>query len=70
MIQSVFGFFGAIIAAVALAIAGAVGATIFLILWKSGTLPDAWGVVAAFISGAWGALGSFFGFLRELVAAS
>lgn len=69
MIQSVFGFFGAIVAAVALAIAGSVAAIIFVILWKSGTLGDAWGVVAAFVSGAWGALGQFFAFLRELVGA-
>ena len=69
MIQAVFGFFGSIVGAVALAIAGSVAAVIFFILWKSGTLPDMWGVVAAFVSGAWGALGEFWGFLRELAAA-
>ena len=69
MIQSVFGFFGAVVGAIALAIAGSVAAVIFFILWKSGTLDNAWGAVTAFISGAWGALGSFWDFLTKLVAA-
>lgn len=69
MVSAVFGFFGSIIGAIALAIAGSVAAVIFFILWKSGTLPDAWGAVTALISGAWGALGEFWAFLRELVAA-
>lgn len=69
MVQAVFGFFGAIIGAIALAIAGSVTAIIFVVLWKSGTLGSAWDTVQAFITGAWGALGQFFGFLRELVAA-
>jgi hypothetical protein len=68
--QAIFGFLGSIIAAIALAIAGSVAATIFVILWKSGTLDDAWGTLTAFISGAWAALGQFFGFLRELIAAA
>jgi hypothetical protein len=67
--QAVFGAIGSIVAAVALAIAGSVTAVIFVILWKSGTLPAAWGVLTAFVSGAWGALGDFWGFLRKLVEA-
>lgn len=67
--SAVFGFLGSVVGAIALAIAGSVSAVIFVVLWKSGTLPDAWGALTAFISGAWGALGEFWGFLRELVAA-
>jgi hypothetical protein len=65
--QAIFGFLGSIVTAIALAIAGSVAAIIIVALWKSGTLGDAWGVLGAFISGAWGALASFWAFLRELV---
>lgn len=67
MIQAVFGFFTSVVGAIALAIAGSVAATIFVILWKSGTLDDAWGLATTFVSGAWGALGNFWGFLRDLI---
>ena len=66
--QAIFGFLGSIVSAVALAIAGSVAAVVTVALWKSGTLPEAWGWATAFISGAWGALASFWAFLRELVA--
>jgi hypothetical protein len=66
--QGILGFFGAIISAVALAIAGSVAAVIFVVLWKSGTLPAAWGLATAFVTGAWGALSDFWGLLRELAS--
>jgi hypothetical protein len=65
--QAIFGFLGSIVTAVALAIAGSVAAVVIVALWKSGTLPEAWGALTAFISGAWDAIKSFWGFLRELV---
>lgn len=69
MVAAFFGFLGSIVGFVALAVAGSVAAVITFILWKSGTLGDAWTTIQVFITGGWGALGQFWGFLRELVGA-
>jgi steroid 5-alpha reductase family enzyme len=65
--QAVIGFFGSIVALVATVVAAAAGITFLIVLWKSGALPEAVGWVTALIGGAFGAVGNFFGFLRELV---
>lgn len=65
--QGVLGFFGAIVGLIATIVATAAGITFFIVLWKSGALPDAVGWVTALISGAIGAVGQFFGFLRDLL---
>jgi hypothetical protein len=67
MTGAVLGFFGSIVALVAAIVATAAGITFFVVLWKSGALPEVVGLATALISGAFAAVGEFFGFLRELV---
>jgi ABC-type Fe3+-siderophore transport system permease subunit len=67
MAAAVFGFFGSIVGLVATVVATAAGITFFIVLWKSGALPDVVGLAGALISGAFGAVTAFFGFLGDLL---
>lgn len=65
--QAIFGFLGSLVGMIATVIAAAAGITFFIVLWKSGALPDAIGILGAFVAGAIGVVGDFFGFLRDLI---
>jgi hypothetical protein len=65
--QAILGFFGSIIGAVATIIAAAATITLIIVLWKANALDDAAGWVTALITGFFGAVGQFFGFLGDLI---
>ena len=65
--SAVMGFFGSIIGAVVTAMVVAAGLAWLVILWKSGSLPEVVSTVTTFIGGFWSAVGSFFGFLGDLI---
>ena len=66
--SAVLGFFGSLVGAVVTAMVVAAGLTWLIILWKSGALPEAIGWVTTFIAGFWSAVGTFFGFLGDLIS--
>lgn len=67
--SAVAGIFGSIIGVVGSAVAGSVTVLVVFLLFKSGTMGDAWAFATAIVTGGWGALTEFWGFLRELAAA-
>lgn len=67
MAGSIFGFFGSIVGLVATVVASAAGITFFVVLWKSDSLPEAIGLIGSIIDFAKTGVGSFFGFLGDLL---
>jgi hypothetical protein len=65
--SAVMGFFGSIVGAIVTAIVVAAGLAWLVIIWKSGSLPEVVAIVTAIITGFFSAIGSFFGFLGELI---
>jgi len=65
--QAIFGFLGSLVGLIATVIAAAAGITFFIVLWKSGSLPETVGIIGAFIRETMGAVRDFFGFLRDLL---
>lgn len=65
--SAVMGFFSGILGLIATLVAAAAGITFFVILWKSGALPEAVGWVTALISGLFHAITGFFSFLGDLL---
>jgi hypothetical protein len=68
MVSTIFGFFGSLVGLVATVIAASAGITFFIVLWKSGALPETIGLVGTFINGVIAAVAGFFGFLRDLIS--
>jgi len=65
--QAIFGFLGSLVGLIATVIAAAAGITFFIVLWKSGSLPETVGIIGAFVGGSIKVVGDFFGFLRDLL---
>jgi hypothetical protein len=66
--SAVMGFFGGILSLIATIVATAAAITFFIVLWKSGALPEAAGWVTALISGLFNAVTGFFSFLGDLLS--
>src|SRR5215217_8535406 len=50
--QAIFGFLGSLVGLIATVIAAAAGITFFIVLWKSGSLPETVGIIGAFVGGS------------------